>query len=425
MTTVDAAEHARRAHHEVAGRATAVLVRGTGRLDVAEEAVADATELALRRWPVDGVPPDPCGWLVTVARRRAIDLLRREAAGQRAVDRARRSGLAGATATPAPSLPVEPLRTPEGATSDDDELRLLFLAAHPMLSADARLTLTLRLAAGLDVTEIARLLLLAPDTVEQRLTRARRKLRAMTTPFRLPSSDELPARLATVLSTLYLLFTSGQPDSGGGRVDARVLEAMRLADHLEELLPDEPEVLGLVALMALHAARFPARLDADGRLVTLDRQDRTRWDRALVRRGVEQLGRALADGRRGGPYVLHAQLAATHAVAPSTAATDWAAVVALHDRLLEVAPSPMARLSRAVAVGERDGPAAGLAALDAVADGLADHHRLDAARGHLLARAGDSAAAAAAYGRAAAACPVEVERDHLRRRRAELDAAST
>lgn len=401
-----------------AGRCTATLIRVLGDVDLAEDAVAEAFAIAAERWPVTGVPPNPGGWITTTARNRAIDRLRREATR----DERHRA------AHHLQSLHVDPDDRPELADLDafvdvvpDDQLRLMFLCCHPALHPDAQVALTLRLLGGLETGEIARAFLVPEPTMAQRIVRAKRKLRDNRAPYRIPTDAELPDRLPPVLAAIYLVFTAGHTATGDElvRVDLAT-EAIRLARALAELMPDEPEALGLLALLLLTDARRPARLAPDGSMVPIHHQDRRRWDRAMIDEG-QALVRACR--RRGGPgpYQVQAAIAGVHAEAATAADTDWARIVALYDLLLALRPSPVVALNRAVAVAERDGPAAGLAALEAIdLAPLERYQPLHAVRADLLARVGRTDEAGQAYDRAIELSANPVEARFLATRRAAL-----
>jgi RNA polymerase sigma factor (sigma-70 family) len=390
-------------------RVLATLVRTVGDVGLAEDAVQDAAVRALQTWPRDGVPASTRAWLTVTARRRAIDILRRERG------RGAREAAAMELHDPAGDVP------PPDSVVRDDLLRLVFTCCHPSLSLEAQVALALRTLCGLTTAEVARALLVPEPTMEKRLTRARQKIRQARIPYRIPPDHELPDRLAGVAATVYLLFNEGYSATGGDdplRADL-LEEAVRLGRLLAGLLPDEPAVLGLLALMLLTEARRPARLDDAGDLVLLADQDRRRWRHDLAREGVVLVGQGLRRSPdRPDPYVVQAAIAACHALAPSYAATDWDAIVSWYDVLLTVHDTPVTRLNRAAAVGERDGPAAGLAEVDRV-EGLAGYPLWHAARGELLHRLGRAGPAVAAYRAALALGPNQAQRRQLEARLAE------
>ncbi len=392
-------------------RVLATLIRLLGDFDLAEEALHDAFMAALERWPAEGVPRNPRAWLVSAGRFRAIDGLRRRAR----FDAAQGALAERLAAVPPPELPDDGV--------EDDRLRLVFTCCHPALAPDAQVALTLRTVCGLATEEIARAFLTTPATIAQRIVRAKAKIRDARIPYQVPERADLPARLDTVLHVVYLVFNEGYSATAGAAVTRHDLseEAIRLGRLLAELLP-EPEVLGLLALMLLHEARRAARTSPDGDLVLLDRQDRARWDGALIAEGAGLVERAIAT-RRFGPFTLQAAIAAVHAEAPSAETTDWAQIVGLYDVLRRADPSPVVELNRAVAVAMRDGPAAGLALVEALlARGeLADYHLAHAARADLLRRLGRVDEARAAYVRALALARQEPERRYLEGRLRELE----
>jgi predicted RNA polymerase sigma factor len=364
---------------EERGRLVASLVRILGDWDLAEELVQEALVTALETWPRDGLPRNPGAWLLTAARRRAIDRLRRDARYRE------RLALIGAELRTMGS----PSTVLAGPLAQDDRLRLIFTCCHPALAREAQVALTLRTVVGLETPAVARAFLVPEATIAQRIVRAKRKIRDAGIPFRIPEPSELPARLEQVLSVLYLVFNEGYLASGGESAERRELarDAAWLASLLARLMPDEAEVLGLLALMRLHLARADARFAPDGSLVLLPDQDRSAWDRAAISDATEMLDRALRM-RRPGPYLLQAAIVACHAMAPSYDATDWDEVVALYDQLLRVTPTPVVALNRALAVAELHGPQAALEALTPLEERLADYHLYHAARGVLLRRLG-------------------------------------
>jgi RNA polymerase sigma-70 factor (ECF subfamily) len=388
------------------GRAVAVLVGDFGDIDLAEEAVQEAFAAALARWPSTGPPPSPAGWIITTARNKAIDRLRREASRD---DRHAQAALLHARDEPA----VE-----EGAVRDD-RLRLIFTCCHPALGTGAQVALTLRLLGGLTTAEIARAFLVPEATMAQRLVRAKGKIRDAGIPYRVPNEADLPGRLRAVLAVVYLIFNEGYAASAGDALVRRELcaEALRLGRVLAELMPDEPEVLGLLALMLLVSSRRDARTGAGGELVLLADQDRGRWDRDQIAEGQALVRRCLRRGQPG-PYQLQAAVNAVHSDAPSAAGTDWGQILALYDQLLALAPSPVVALNRAVAVAEVSGPEAALALVDGL--DLDGYRLFHAIRADLLRRLGRDAEAVAAYEAAIARGGNATERAFLERRRRDL-----
>lgn len=399
------------AYREESRRIFATLIRLLGDFDLAEEALHEAFRAALEQWRRDGVPANPRAWLVSAGRFKAIDRIRRGARFDALEDHEERIATLG-----------EDFREPDDGEIEDDRLRLIFTCCHPALASDAQVALTLREVCGLTTEEIAAAFLTTAPTLAQRIVRAKAKIRAARIPYRVPEPDELPERLDDVLRVIYLVFNEGYSASSGETVTRRDLssEAIRLGRLLVELLP-EPETMGLLALMLLHESRRAARTSADGDLIVLEAQDRTLWNRELIGEGVALVERALAV-RRIGSYTIQAAIAATHAEAPEAAATDWAQIAALYDALLELEPSPVVKLNRAVAVAMRDGPGAGLALVDAIlADGSLNDYRLaHAARADLCRRLGRSAEARSAYEAALALTRQAPERRFLERRLAEL-----
>jgi RNA polymerase sigma-70 factor (ECF subfamily) len=411
--TTGAAGSVEAVFREERGRLLATLVRQFGDLDLAEEVASDAVAAALEHWPVDGVPARPAAWLLTTARRKAVDRLRRDKAYA-----ARLALMQAEAARDEPAVTVE-----ESDDVPDERLRLFFTCSHPALPLDAQTALTLRCLGGLSTPEVARAFLVPPATMAQRIVRAKRKIHDARIPFRVPDAQELSGRLPGVLRVVYLIFTEGYAASSGPELVRADLadEAIRLARILHRLLPGELEVTGLLALLLLVDARRDARTGPDGGLVLLDEQDRSRWDRDRIAEGRGLVVEALR-GRTPGPYALQAAIAAVHDEAADVATTDWPQVVALYTVLRQVAPSPLVDLNRAVAVAMRDGPAAGLELIDILArdERLRAYHLLPAARADLLRRLGRYRDAAAAYRRALELVGNEPERAYLDRRLAEV-----
>lgn len=380
------------------GRAVATLVRRFGDIDVAEEAVQEAFVEATRRWPEQGLPPSPVGWIITTAKNRAIDRLRREA---RRDDRQTEATRLLGDDDPDEIEIVE-----------DDQLRLIFTCCHPALAVNAQIALTLRLIAGMQTEEIARAFLTSESTMAQRLVRAKRKIKAANIPYRIPGHAELPARLRPVLAVVYLIYNEGHVATTGDSLTREDMasEAIRLARLLADLMPDEPEVVGLLALLLLSESRRPARTGADGALVPLANQDRSSWDRGLIEEG-QRLVRACIRRNRPGPYQIQAAIAAVHSDAARAEETDWDQIVTLYDQLRSFGSSPIIELNRAIAVAEAGSPQD---ALDIVAGlDLGSYHLYHATRGSLLERLGRATEAAAAYARARSLTTNEVERRHL------------
>jgi RNA polymerase sigma-70 factor, ECF subfamily len=390
-------------------RIVATMIRFTGGdWDLAEECAQDAFARALQKWPETGLPDQPLAWLTTAARRLAIDRIRRastEAAKLREVA----------------AMDFEPPPYPSDSEIPDERLELMFTCCHPSLGLEAQVALTLRSLAGMSTAEIARAFLVPERTMGQRLFRAKQKIAHAAIPFRVPPGHLLPDRLPAVLHVLYLLFNEGYSDPQNAQKAALAPEAIRLARMLARLMPDEPEALGMLALMLLHDARRPARVDEAGDLVTLDEQDRSRWDQAQIAEGAQLCERALRR-RRAGPFQVQAAIAACHATAATAAETDWPQIVGLYGELARIAPGPIVDLNRAVAIGMADGPEAALDLVDAIAESgrLESYYLLHATRADLLCRAGREPESAAAYRVALELAPADAERRFLCRRLSQI-----
>jgi RNA polymerase sigma-70 factor, ECF subfamily len=397
------------AHHKEWGRVVASLAKRFGDLDIAEEAAAEAFATAVERWPADGVPPSPGAWLTTTANRKAIDRIRREVKRD---DKHKEARLLHDDDPPGPP----------GAL-DDDRLRLIFTCCHPALAMETRVALTLRMVAGLTVPEIARAFLVQEIAMGQRITRAKAKIKAARIPYRVPSAEDLPARVSAVLAVLFLVFNEGYlatgPDTDPVRHDLTA-EAIRLTRLIRALLPENGEVAGLLALMLLIEARRAARVSASGELVTLDQQDRGAWDAALIAEGHQLVRERLAAGLAPGRYQILAAINAVHTSARDVRDTDWSQVVALYDQLVHLDPSPIIALNRAIAVAELDGPEVALAAVNRLEDRLAGYHAYHATRAELLRRLGRSQQSRAAYDKAIELAGNTAETASLTRRRDQL-----
>jgi RNA polymerase sigma-70 factor (ECF subfamily) len=423
QSALDAVE---RAFHEEQARALATLIRVLGDFDLAEEAVADAFLIAVRRWPETGVPPNPAAWIVTTARNRAIDRLRRVRRLAEREPLLRQLAIDGAGA-------VTPMRL--GAPDDDgssgivdDRLRLIFTCCHPVLAQEAQVALTLRTLGGLTTTEIARAFLVPEPTMAQRIVRAKKKIRDEQVPYLVPPAHELPERLGSVLAVVYLVFNEGYAATSGDHLVRHDLcdEAIRLGRLLAELMPDEPEVAGLLALLLFHDSRRETRIRPDGEPALLDEQDRSRWNREEIAEGERLLDRAVRTPRPGA-YTLQAAIAAIHATAATANETDWAEIAALYEVLARVHPTPVVALNRAAALAMRDGPQVGLSILDELAEDpmLSGYHLYHSARADLLRRLDLKADSAAAYRRALNVATNPAERRFLERRLAEMSEAAT
>ncbi|ACQ80344.1 putative RNA polymerase, sigma-24 subunit, ECF subfamily [Beutenbergia cavernae DSM 12333] len=405
----DAREAITRAHSEEWARVVASLTRRFGDLDVAEDAAAEAFAIAVERWPADGVPPKPGAWLTTTANRRAIDRIRRES---------KRDGKQKEARLLYDDDPPEPL-----GVIDDDRLRLIFTCCHPALAIEARVALTLRMVGGLTVPEIARAFLVQESTMGQRITRAKAKIKAARIPYRVPSGEDLPARVSGVLAVLFLVFNEGYLATGSDVDPVRrdlTAEAIRLARLIRELVPEDGEAAGLLALMLLTEARRPARVSAGGELVTLVEQDRGTWDAGLIAEGHRLVRERLAARVAPGRYQVLAAINAVHTSARDVRDTDWSQVVALYDQLVRLDPSPVVALNRAVAVAELDGPDVAMAAVDSLADSLDGYHAFHVTRADLLRRLGRSREAREAYDRAIELAGNTAETAYLTRRRDQL-----
>jgi RNA polymerase sigma-70 factor (ECF subfamily) len=408
----DVEEAVTRVHHEEWARVVATLTRRFGDLDVAEEAAAEAFAAAVERWPADGIPPNPGAWLTTTANRKAIDRIRRE---NKRGDKHKEAQMVYGDDPPG-----------RPGAIGDERLRLIFTCCHPALAMQARVALTLRMAAGLTVPEIARAFLVQETTIGRRITRAKAKIKTARIPYRVPSAEDLPARVAGVLAVLFLVFNEGYLATGPGTDPVRhdlTAEAIRLTRLIRALLPADGEVAGLLALMLLTDARRTARISAGGELVTLEEQDRGAWDAALIAEGHQLVRERLAAAAAGvapGRYQILAAINAVHTCARDIRDTDWSQVVALYDQLIRLDPSPVIALNRAIAVAELDGPQVALAAVDRLEDKLAGYHAYHAVRADLLRRLGRSHKSRAAYDKAIELAGNTAETAYLTRRRDQL-----
>ncbi|HEX6577353.1 MAG TPA: DUF6596 domain-containing protein [Jiangellaceae bacterium] len=408
MSVIDVREVITQAHHEEWARMVAALTRRFGDLDIAEEAAAEAFATAVERWPADGVPPNPGGWLTTTANHKAIDRIRRE---NKRDDKQKEA-----------QMLYDGTPEPVGAI-DDERLRLIFTCCHPALAMETRVALTLRMVGGLTVAEIARAFLVQETTTGQRITRAKAKIKAARIPYRVPSAEDLPARVSGVLTVLFLVFNEGYlatgPDTDPVRPDLTA-EAIRLTRLIRALMPDDGEVAGLLALMLLTEARRTARVSASGELVPLDEQDRGAWDATLIAEGHRLVRERLAAGVAPGRYQILAAINAVHTSARDIRDTDWSQVVALYDRLVRLDPSPIIALNRTIAIAELDGPEVALAAVDRLDGALARYHAYHATRADLLRRLGRSQKSRAAYDKAIELAGNTAEIAYLTRRRDQL-----
>jgi len=404
--TVAAHRETERVFREVYGQAVATLIRVFGDITFAEDAVQDAFVVAIDRWRTGGIPPNPAGWIVTTARNRAIDGLRRSARGRELHEQLE------VVASTARGRGDD---REEGGPVSDDQLRLIFTCCHPALRIEHQVALTLRLVGGLSVNEVARSFLVSESAMAKRLVRAKYKIRAAKIPYRVPAEADLPERLRSVLSVVYLIYNTGGDDPERASLRS---DAIRLARSLAALMPNEPEAAGLLALMLLNESRMPART-AQGTLVLLRDQDRTRWDRTMIEEG-HAIVRACVRRDRPGPFQLQAAIQAVHCNADSFEATDWPQIVALYDHLFSFMPTPVVALNRAIAIGETEGPGAALTALDAIAADLDNYHLMHAARGTTLRRLGQRDAAKAAFERAAHLAATEADRRFLAQQIEEL-----
>jgi RNA polymerase sigma-70 factor, ECF subfamily len=413
VNAADASAAITHALHGEWARVVASLARRFGDLDIAEESAAEAFAVAVTRWPADGVPPNPGAWLTTTANRKAIDRIRRE--NKRSGKHVEAQMLAEDDSAP---------DSPDEGVIDDERLRLVFTCCHPAISMEARVALTLRMVGGLTVPEIAQAFLVQETTMGQRITRAKTKIKTAGIPYRVPAAEDLPGRVTGVLAVLYLVFNEGYlatgPDTDPVRPDLTT-EAIRLTRLVHALMPEDGEVLGLLALMLLTESRRSARVSAGGELVTLDQQDRGAWDAALISEGHQLVRQRLATGVAPGRYQILAAINAVHTSAPVAGETDWSQVVALYDQLTRIDPSPIVALNRAIALSELDGPEVALAIIDPLENELADYHPFHATRAELQRRLGRTQESRAAYDKAIELTGNTAETAYLTRRRDQLD----